>query len=775
MSGRPRAVAGACAATAAFLLFILPAGAHDAIRGIGGKPIHWNLKKIPVVVHPGGDPEIGDGSELLAIRLALSEWQDALGGAIEFTEPSVANPESANTDDLATHRILFDDNNSTGYFPVSTGIVALTPIRYSASNVIVDADIIFNSRDHKFSTALETYHYDVRDVATHEVGHFLGLDHSPLPASTIFPYVEFQQTVHRSLAEDDVNGIRALYKSGPSMGAAGGSVFHNDGGTAGTAVSGAHVSARHADGRTATGTLTRSNGQFTIPLRPDIYQINVAPLDGPMTSDNLVSNVTADESIGCAIAGGASSPEEWSVQTDMVNLGAQLAGPAGPTLESVGSSFPVEVPLGGSRDMYAWGSGLGPGSTMAVPGTTFDITNIVSSAGGHMLSAKIATPADAREGCYDLLVADASGRIAVEAGAIDVRALPPSVLSVSPAAGTVDGGEIISVSGTGFVAASAEPQPSGNINRGSRVIVGGRVVDATVLSPSQLTFVSPGAPAAGSSDVIIINPDGHEGRKVAAFQFTPNPKVSFVFPQAVSAFGGTTLRVHGKDFPGDATVKLILHPGAASSSSGPPIAATSLAVVPSRIDVLVPSLVPGTYDVEVDADGETLVLEGAVVSVGAADPAILQITPGESLLKGGGTVRISGSGFSPGTEVFFGADPATGLGGKSALSVTFISPSALDVAVPPAAVPGATTVLLLSPAGQAATSGFLYSASGGSVNSGGGSGGGGGGGGCAGALLWQGTPPPGPPGSSTGALFSFLLVVAAAFAVRARSVAVRVR
>ncbi|KAK7381357.1 hypothetical protein VNO78_33993 [Psophocarpus tetragonolobus] len=51
---------------------------------------------------------------------------------------------------------------------------------------------------------------DLQTVALHEIGHALGLGHSRVPASIMYPSYE---GIKRSLSQDDVDGIRALYGS----------------------------------------------------------------------------------------------------------------------------------------------------------------------------------------------------------------------------------------------------------------------------------------------------------------------------------------------------------------------------------------------------------------------------------------------------------------------------------------------------------------------------------------------------------------------------------
>ena len=161
---------------------------------------------------------------------------------------------------------------------------------------IIKADIIFNPGV-SYSTdpaAAGGSTQDLQTVATHEVGHFFGLDHSGVVRAVMFPFAPDLQV---SLSYDDVAGISVVYPN-PAQSYSPGSIA----GRVTMAGSGAGIFAAHvfADSTTAAmpiggnirkspiGTLTRPDGTYLIQGVPgDSYILIAEPLDQPMTGQDV--------------------------------------------------------------------------------------------------------------------------------------------------------------------------------------------------------------------------------------------------------------------------------------------------------------------------------------------------------------------------------------------------------------------------------------------------------------------------------------------------------
>lgn len=106
-----------------------------------------------------------------------------------------------------------------------SGVIALTTTNYDRNKgVIVDSDIEFNSAVLRFTTVdsppcqtlsdTDCVAFDVANTATHEVGHMLGLDHSPDLGSAMYEMAELGETRKRELSEDDRQALCSVYPAG---------------------------------------------------------------------------------------------------------------------------------------------------------------------------------------------------------------------------------------------------------------------------------------------------------------------------------------------------------------------------------------------------------------------------------------------------------------------------------------------------------------------------------------------------------------------------------
>ncbi|MBU2666629.1 matrixin family metalloprotease [Actinoplanes bogorensis] len=161
---------------------------------------NWNTRGLTFAFDTGTADIAGNG-EFDAIRRALRSWTAAT--QIVFTEVGVGN----NPDIRIGWRPANDPDHSMvggilahADFPLDCGVITNTRPK----------PVHFDDTEHNWSVGAVANSFDVETVGLHELGHILGLQHSTVNGSVMFPSVSANFTL-RVLQPDDRAGIEALY------------------------------------------------------------------------------------------------------------------------------------------------------------------------------------------------------------------------------------------------------------------------------------------------------------------------------------------------------------------------------------------------------------------------------------------------------------------------------------------------------------------------------------------------------------------------------------
>jgi hypothetical protein len=221
-------------------------GSSDGYEILG---VWWDLNK-----YPGGVPYIINPSTAVKsyglsasfvvneVKSALESWDLAVDLS-DYEVDYVAYPDFVDVGGETTIHYtinLYNDNPtinnkakaSTGYPDyknvitwgrAQAGVVAYAVIWYvSSTGEIVDADIVLNSyykwgiTDGNEATTDFTNKFDIRNIVTHESGHWSGLDDiydSAYSAMTMYGYTKYGEEIKRSLEPGDVAGVQCVYAS----------------------------------------------------------------------------------------------------------------------------------------------------------------------------------------------------------------------------------------------------------------------------------------------------------------------------------------------------------------------------------------------------------------------------------------------------------------------------------------------------------------------------------------------------------------------------------
>ncbi len=255
---------------------------------------------------------------------------------------------------------------------------------------------------------------------------------------------------------------------------------------------------------------------------------------------------------------------------------------------------------------------------------------------------------------------------------------PPTITSLAPTSGPLEGNTTVTIIGTDFTGAT-------------NVSFGGTAGTILTTSATQLTVTTP-AHTAGTVDVVVTTPGG-TATKTGGFTYVvPAPTIGSLSPMSGPAAGGTTVTIIGTNFT-DAT-----------SVSFDGVAGTILTTSATQLTVTTPAHAAGAVDVVVTTLGGTATQTGGFTYQAANQPAptISSLSPTSGAAAGGTTVTIIGTNFTGATNVTFGGVAGTGLSVASDTQLTVTTP---------AHAAGAVDVVVITLGGTATqTGGFTYQA-----------------------------------------------------------------
>lgn len=655
--------------------------------------LFWSVpSNISIVINNVGSDDISDGSHIAAVRNAIDAWNEASGTTVNLVENTSAT-EMARTDWEADniHLVFWDENNDSGFFGGS-GTVAVTPVFFFSNGNIADADILYNGEDFQFTTEGTGGSYDVQDVGAHELGHLIGFDHSIMAGATMYPFVDPTVILHRSLSMDDITGLRTAFPSG-SFGSITGTVRRL---SDNSPVGGAHVVALGADGRPESAILTNALGAFTIGgLDAGTYTVYASPLDEPVDSANLGGGHTIETDFEATVhgsaqvvtAGAATNLGDLIVDADVTSI-----------LGSDADIFPLRANQGVLTAMVIRGSNLVVGSTLVASDPSITISGVVFSA--NQVAFNCTLGAMEEVGHFDLTATTPGGDVSILTTPIEITPPDPTVTLVSPNSGTDGGGTAVTITGTGFRAGV-------RVVIGDTIYVDGQAGGSVVVNSTTITLTT-AAMIGGVHDVVVIDETGVEGRDAAAYQSLAVPTLTTIFPAAGNTAGNTTLMLRGSNFAVGAIVRI----NNVQQTTVNFVDSTRLTIDTDA------AAAGGPFMIEVENPGPSVaMLAGAFTFVAKADPVVASVAPGTA--AAGATVTVTGTGFDATTEIFFGSNEDTGLGGTIGLNKNFIDGSNIEIDVPSIAG-GATNVLASDPG--TAQAGILAAAL--TITGGGSSGGG---------------------------------------------------
>jgi hypothetical protein len=342
---------------------------------------------------------------------------------------------------------------------------------------------------------------------------------------------------------------------------------------------------------------------------------------------------------------------------------APTAGGTGSVSVTFGGAVPVVGPISPTSGP------TGGGGTLTLHGVDLTGTTGVTVGGNACTSVSVVSDTEVTctlpagtAGSADVVLTTPGGS-ATDSGAYTYVAAP-TITSVSPTAGPLDGG-LLTINGTNLAGATA-------------ITVGGSTCSpVTMPSATQIICTLP-AHAAGTVDVSVTTPGGSVTDS-GAYTYQALPTITSVAPSAGPLIGGSTLTITGTDLTNASAVTV----GGNACTPYTVVSAT-------EITCLLPAGTAGSADVAVTTPG------GSATDPAAYDylpiPTITSVSPAAGPLSGGGTLTIIGTGFT-------GANALT-VGGNGCTPYTVVSDTEVTCVLP-AGTAGSADVSVGTPGGSA--------------------------------------------------------------------------
>lgn len=247
-----------------------------------------------------------DSDVIGAVHRALSRWSTAANIRFEEVSSKVESISPVSGGDGISLITIAETAENLAIFGRGHNPARTRMFYDPETGEIVEADIAINpspiNADGKllqFSTDGTPGTYDLESTLMHEIGHFLGLDHSNVIGSTMQAHQGVNGTyklpafTERTLSEDDRTRVLSLYGSSERLSAIEGKLTNSSLGGYPVPLQGAHVWVEESgSGRVVASGITSANGNYRIESIPaGQYRVLTEYLDGPVETEDASGSV----------------------------------------------------------------------------------------------------------------------------------------------------------------------------------------------------------------------------------------------------------------------------------------------------------------------------------------------------------------------------------------------------------------------------------------------------------------------------------------------------
>lgn len=201
-------------ATATLLAAItLPVASHAFVR----ETSNWNPASLPISYRinlSSAPASLGAATAQAALDAGMATWAAPACTRWRATNAGTTAVTAARAGDGENSFLWISGSWPAELGGVNSTIGVTTPV-WRSGGYFIDADIQFNNVGFRWSTTGASNTVDTQSIATHEEGHFLGLDHTTIRGAVMYP--SYSGGLLRNLSSDDTAGVCTIYPSGMAI------------------------------------------------------------------------------------------------------------------------------------------------------------------------------------------------------------------------------------------------------------------------------------------------------------------------------------------------------------------------------------------------------------------------------------------------------------------------------------------------------------------------------------------------------------------------------
>ena len=184
-----------------------------ACNGIAPVPVYWPKPCVSFHLNELGSKQMNFSDILAVVSKSIKAWNQPKISSLQLNYAGLTNEDRVGYNPYINRNaniIVFRDDK----WDESRAIMALTSVtHHSTTGIIYDADIEINTATYKFGIVEKKGDgvVDLQNTLTHEIGHTFGLAHSNVDGATMSIYAANGETNLRTLEQDDLDAIAAIY------------------------------------------------------------------------------------------------------------------------------------------------------------------------------------------------------------------------------------------------------------------------------------------------------------------------------------------------------------------------------------------------------------------------------------------------------------------------------------------------------------------------------------------------------------------------------------